>query len=79
MPVGTPDYVAPEVLMSMNSNEGVYGIECDWWSLGIVAFEMLYGHTPFTEDSLVVTYSNIMDFKVSALKNLFSVMIQKTS
>ncbi|XP_033627740.1 citron Rho-interacting kinase-like [Asterias rubens] len=63
MPVGTPDYVAPEVLMSMNSNEGVYGIECDWWSLGIVAFEMLYGHTPFTEDSLVVTYSNIMDFK----------------
>ncbi|XP_038054826.1 citron Rho-interacting kinase-like isoform X2 [Patiria miniata] len=63
MPVGTPDYVAPEVLMSMNSKEGTYGLECDWWSLGIVAYEMLFGKTPFTEDSIVVTYSNIMDFK----------------
>nr|XP_006815753.1 PREDICTED: citron Rho-interacting kinase-like [Saccoglossus kowalevskii] len=66
MPVGTPDYVAPEVLTSMNGKtEGSYGLECDWWSLGIVAYEMLFAKTPFTADSIVVTYSNIMDFKKS--------------
>lgn len=69
MPVGTPDYIAPEVLMSMNSdkNIGTYGIACDWWSLGIVAYEMLYGKTPFTDEkcTAVATYSNIMDYKVT--------------
>ncbi|XP_063966882.1 citron rho-interacting kinase-like isoform X2 [Lytechinus pictus] len=64
MPVGTPDYVAPEVLMSLNGSlDSSYGTECDWWSLGIVAYEMLVGKTPFTDDSMVVTYSNIMDYQ----------------
>ncbi|XP_022249330.1 citron Rho-interacting kinase-like [Limulus polyphemus] len=68
MPVGTPDYIAPEVLLAMNggpSGNTVYGTECDWWSLGIVAYEMLFGTTPFTDDKVVVTYSNIMNFKKS--------------
>ncbi|XP_071493466.1 citron Rho-interacting kinase-like [Diadema antillarum] len=64
MPVGTPDYVAPEVLMSLNGSlDSQYGTECDWWSLGIVAYEMMVGKTPFSSDSMVVTYSNIMDYK----------------
>ena len=39
-----------------------HGAECDYWSLGILAFEMLYGNTPFTdmEGSVINTYSNIM-------------------
>ena len=67
MPVGTPEYIAPEVLMSMDggSSGGKYGIECDWWSLGVVAYEMMIGVTPFQADSVVVVYSNIMNFKVS--------------
>ncbi|CAH1802517.1 unnamed protein product [Owenia fusiformis] len=65
MPVGTPDYISPEVLLSMNSSGGskAYSLECDWWSLGIVMYEMLFGITPFSDDSMVKTYSNIMNFK----------------
>lgn len=76
MPVGTPEYIAPEVLMSMDGSGGggKYGIECDWWSLGVVAYEMMIGYTPFQADSVVVVYSQIMNFKVCFLLSPHTIM-----
>uniref|UniRef100_A0A8D0HGM7 Citron Rho-interacting kinase n=1 Tax=Sphenodon punctatus TaxID=8508 RepID=A0A8D0HGM7_SPHPU len=64
LPVGTPDYMAPEMLTVLNGNgQGSYGCECDWWSLGVIAYEMIYGKSPFTGGTSVKTFNNIMNFQ----------------
>lgn len=56
--VGTPDYIAPEVLRKMG-----YGLECDWWSLGAIMFEMLVGYPPFYSDEPMQTCRKIVGWK----------------
>ncbi|KAL9112537.1 MAG: hypothetical protein Q9227_003108 [Pyrenula ochraceoflavens] len=57
---GTPDYLAPEVVASKGYNKSV-----DWWSLGILIFEMLCGFTPFWDGgSPVKIYENILKGRV---------------
>ncbi|CAI0458325.1 unnamed protein product [Linum tenue] len=56
--VGTPDYIAPEVLLKKG-----YGMECDWWSLGAIMYEMLVGYPPFYSDEPMSTCRKIVNWK----------------
>ncbi|CAI0386153.1 unnamed protein product [Linum tenue] len=56
--VGTPDYIAPEVLLKKG-----YGMECDWWSLGAIMYEMLVGYPPFYSDDPMSTCRKIVNWK----------------
>ncbi|KAE8714037.1 serine/threonine-protein kinase CBK1-like isoform X2 [Hibiscus syriacus] len=56
--VGTPDYIAPEVLLKKG-----YGMECDWWSLGAIMYEMLIGYPPFYSDDPITTCRKIVHWR----------------
>lgn len=56
--VGTPDYIAPEVLLKKG-----YGMECDWWSLGAIMYEMLIGYPPFYADDPITTCRKIVHWR----------------
>uniref|UniRef100_A0A0E0FHC3 non-specific serine/threonine protein kinase n=1 Tax=Oryza nivara TaxID=4536 RepID=A0A0E0FHC3_ORYNI len=56
--VGTPDYIAPEVLLKKG-----YGMECDWWSLGAIMYEMLVGYPPFYSDDPITTCRKIVHWR----------------
>ncbi|XP_040567601.1 serine/threonine-protein kinase tricornered isoform X3 [Lepeophtheirus salmonis] len=56
--VGTPDYIAPEVFLQTG-----YNSSCDWWSLGVIMYEMLIGYPPFCSENPQDTYRKIMHWK----------------
>ncbi|MES1905320.1 MAG: Serine/threonine-protein kinase 38-like, partial [Paramarteilia canceri] len=60
--VGTLDYISPEIL-----NKSGYDNMCDWWSLGVILYEMKVGYAPFCSDSNEMTYRKIMNFESTLL------------
>ncbi|KAI6046027.1 kinase-like domain-containing protein [Pisolithus marmoratus] len=55
---GTNSYMSPEVIRGNG-----YSFSCDWWSLGVIIFECLYGYPPFVSRSRHVTRQKILNWK----------------
>ncbi len=58
--VGTPDYLAPETINGATQNE-----MCDWWSLGCIMFEFMYGFPPFNADTPEEVFDNIVNRRIA--------------
>ncbi|XP_077078485.1 citron rho-interacting kinase isoform X3 [Siphateles boraxobius] len=58
LPVGTQDFMAPEILSGLD-----FGPESDWWSLGVIAYEMIYMKSPFADGTSTKTINNIINFQ----------------
>merc|ERR1719183_2360937 len=56
---GTPEYIAPEVLL----NKG-HGKPVDWWTLGILIYEMIVGYPPFVDEEPMGIYQKILAGKI---------------
>eukprot|EP00291_Cryptomonas_curvata_P009697 CAMPEP_0172178834 /NCGR_PEP_ID=MMETSP1050-20130122/16265_1 /TAXON_ID=233186 /ORGANISM="Cryptomonas curvata, Strain CCAP979/52" /LENGTH=255 /DNA_ID=CAMNT_0012851615 /DNA_START=361 /DNA_END=1124 /DNA_ORIENTATION=+ len=52
--VGTEEYIAPEVIQGTTQSSAV-----DWWTFGVLTYEMAYGFTPFRGSTQQATFSNI--------------------
>ncbi|XP_065324809.1 cAMP-dependent protein kinase catalytic subunit alpha-like isoform X3 [Gordionus sp. m RMFG-2023] len=80
---GTPEYLAPEIILSKGYNKSV-----DWWALGVLLYEMVAGFPPFFADQPIQIYEKIVAGKVKMpshfssdlkdiIKNLLQVDITK--
>ncbi|KAK4791706.1 hypothetical protein SAY86_032119 [Trapa natans] len=65
--VGTEEYIAPEIITGAGHTSAV-----DWWALGILLYEMLYGYTPFRGKTRQKTFANVLhkDLKFPGSKSV---------
>ncbi|XP_012310238.2 cAMP-dependent protein kinase catalytic subunit gamma [Aotus nancymaae] len=75
---GTPEYLAPEIILSKGYNKAV-----DWWALGVLTYEMAVGFPPFYADQPIQIYEKIVSGKMrfpshvsSDLKDLLRSLLQ---
>lgn len=64
---GTPEYLAPELILSKG-----YGFSVDWWSFGVLLFEMNAGYPPFYANEPMKTYEKIVAGKYRCPSNFNS-------
>ncbi|XP_029121395.1 probable serine/threonine protein kinase IREH1 isoform X2 [Elaeis guineensis] len=57
--VGTPDYLAPEILLGTG-----HGASADWWSVGVILFELIVGIPPFNAEHPQIIFDNILNRKI---------------
>ncbi|XP_077232836.1 putative serine/threonine protein kinase IREH1 isoform X2 [Tasmannia lanceolata] len=57
--VGTPDYLAPEILLGTG-----HGTTADWWSVGVILFELIVGIPPFNAEHPQKIFDNILNRKI---------------
>ncbi|KAJ1724821.1 hypothetical protein LPJ53_000957 [Coemansia erecta] len=57
--LGTPDYLAPELLLGAGN-----GLAVDWWALGVCLFEFVCGYPPFTDESPEAIFRNILNHAI---------------
>ncbi|CAL5445296.1 unnamed protein product [Camellia sinensis] len=57
--VGTPDYLAPEILLGTG-----HGTPADWWSVGVILFELIVGIPPFNAEHPQTIFDNILNRKI---------------
>lgn len=55
---GTPEYLAPEIILSKG-----YGLSVDWWSFGVLLYEMSAGYPPFFSSDPIKIYEKIVTCK----------------
>ncbi|OQR87101.1 protein kinase [Achlya hypogyna] len=58
---GSPAYIAPEQL---NTQHPQYGTSADWWSWGVLVYEMLTGSTPFQDNNIAQMYRKIQSHDI---------------
>ena len=58
--MGTPDYIAPEILDGKGANQ----TSVDWWALGIIVFEFIVGMPPFNAETMEEIFANIVSLKI---------------
>uniref|UniRef100_A0A0R3T8Y9 Protein kinase domain-containing protein n=1 Tax=Rodentolepis nana TaxID=102285 RepID=A0A0R3T8Y9_RODNA len=56
--VGTPNYIAPEILRRQEYNRA-----CDWWSVGVILYEMLVGRPPFVAQTALDTQLRVIQWQ----------------
>jgi serine/threonine-protein kinase greatwall len=69
--LGTPDYLAPELILGFPHNEAV-----DWWALGICLYEYLNGIPPFNDDTPEEIFKKIMSQKPLEFEEPCSLLAQ---
>ncbi|KZT74282.1 hypothetical protein DAEQUDRAFT_761156 [Daedalea quercina L-15889] len=58
--VGTPDYLAPETILGLRGDDAAV----DWWALGVITYEFLYGIPPFHDETPEKVFENILSGRI---------------
>lgn len=65
---GTPEYLAPEMLLNKGKwtflNVIGHGKPVDWWTFGVLVYELVAGIDPFSDDDPLIIYQKILKGKL---------------